>query len=152
MRTMYSKICRIIPIHKRKVFLAASTFFLSRCLFICSDKQIEVLGILPCLWRKEKSMQIFLLVGAATVVAILHSILPDHWVPLAIVARTQRWLSDKGRLVGETRHDHYLSCPDCHWNCGIHRLLREIRGREVIVVNPFCRVHHNLSPSLTPGG
>ncbi len=24
-------------------------------------------------------------------VAILHSILPDHWVPLAVVARTQRW-------------------------------------------------------------
>jgi nickel/cobalt transporter (NicO) family protein len=33
----------------------------------------------------------FLLVGAAATVAILHSILPDHWVPLAIVARTQRW-------------------------------------------------------------
>ena len=24
-------------------------------------------------------------------VAILHSILPDHWVPLAVVARTQSW-------------------------------------------------------------
>ena len=34
---------------------------------------------------------IFLLLGAAGVVAILHSILPDHWVPLAVVARTQRW-------------------------------------------------------------
>lgn len=34
---------------------------------------------------------IFLLLGAAGVVAILHSVLPDHWVPLAVVARTQRW-------------------------------------------------------------
>jgi nickel/cobalt transporter (NicO) family protein len=32
-----------------------------------------------------------LLLGAAAIVALLHSILPDHWVPLAIVARTQRW-------------------------------------------------------------
>lgn len=32
-----------------------------------------------------------LLLGAAAVVAILHSILPDHWAPLAVVARTQRW-------------------------------------------------------------
>ena len=37
------------------------------------------------------STSIFLLLGAAAVVAILHSILPDHWVPLAVVARTQRW-------------------------------------------------------------
>jgi nickel/cobalt exporter len=34
---------------------------------------------------------IVLLLGAAAVVAILHSVLPDHWVPLAVVARTQRW-------------------------------------------------------------
>ena len=31
-----------------------------------------------------------LVVGAATV-GVVHSILPDHWVPLAVVARTQRW-------------------------------------------------------------
>ncbi|HKC19365.1 MAG TPA: hypothetical protein VKE27_06995 [Candidatus Dormibacteraeota bacterium] len=31
-----------------------------------------------------------LLLGAATV-GIIHSVLPDHWVPLAVVARTQRW-------------------------------------------------------------
>lgn len=34
---------------------------------------------------------LFLLLGAAALVAILHSILPDHWVPLAVIARTQRW-------------------------------------------------------------
>lgn len=32
-----------------------------------------------------------MLLLAAGTVAILHSILPDHWVPLAVVARTQRW-------------------------------------------------------------
>lgn len=32
----------------------------------------------------------FLLLGAATV-GVVHSILPDHWAPLAVVARTQRW-------------------------------------------------------------
>ncbi|GAC1637878.1 MAG: hypothetical protein NVS4B11_39990 [Ktedonobacteraceae bacterium] len=34
---------------------------------------------------------LLLLLGAAATVAILHSILPDHWIPLAVVARTQRW-------------------------------------------------------------
>ena len=34
---------------------------------------------------------IALLIVAAASVAVLHSILPDHWVPLAVVARTQRW-------------------------------------------------------------
>src|SRR5579859_5747362 len=34
---------------------------------------------------------LLLLIGAAGLVAVLHSILPDHWVPLAVVARTQRW-------------------------------------------------------------
>lgn len=32
-----------------------------------------------------------LLLLAAGVVGFLHSILPDHWVPLAVVARTNRW-------------------------------------------------------------
>ena len=31
-----------------------------------------------------------LLLGAAAV-GLVHSLLPDHWVPLAVVARTQRW-------------------------------------------------------------
>jgi len=37
------------------------------------------------------STSVPLLLGAAAVVVILHSILPDHWVPLAVVGRTQRW-------------------------------------------------------------
>jgi nickel/cobalt exporter len=37
------------------------------------------------------SASVPLLLGAAGAVAVLHSILPDHWVPLAVVGRTQRW-------------------------------------------------------------
>lgn len=32
-----------------------------------------------------------LLLAAAAGVGIAHSVLPDHWVPLAVVARTNRW-------------------------------------------------------------
>jgi hypothetical protein len=34
---------------------------------------------------------VFLLALGAATVGIIHSILPDHWVPLAVVARTQHW-------------------------------------------------------------
>jgi hypothetical protein len=34
---------------------------------------------------------IVLLLLAAVAVAFVHSILPDHWVPLAVVGRTQHW-------------------------------------------------------------
>jgi nickel/cobalt transporter (NicO) family protein len=37
------------------------------------------------------STSVPLLIVAAGTVGFLHSILPDHWVPLAVVARTQRW-------------------------------------------------------------
>lgn len=37
------------------------------------------------------SRSIPLLIIAAGTVGFLHSILPDHWVPLAVIARTQRW-------------------------------------------------------------
>jgi nickel/cobalt exporter len=32
-----------------------------------------------------------LLLLAAATVGIIHSVLPDHWAPIAVVARTQRW-------------------------------------------------------------
>ena len=38
-----------------------------------------------------RSTSIPLLLVAAGTVGFLHSILPDHWVPLAVIARTQRW-------------------------------------------------------------
>jgi nickel/cobalt exporter len=45
------------------------------------------------------STSLLLLLSAAAAVAILHSIMPDHWVPLAVVARTQRWsLLHVGRI------------------------------------------------------
>lgn len=34
---------------------------------------------------------VLLLLVAAGAVGFLHSILPDHWVPLAVIGRTQRW-------------------------------------------------------------
>jgi hypothetical protein len=37
------------------------------------------------------SAPVLLLVLGAATVGIIHSILPDHWVPLAVVARTQHW-------------------------------------------------------------
>ena len=53
-----------------------------------------MLSDVECSSHTRRSMyptSVFLLLGAAGMVAILHSILPDHWVPLAVVARTQRW-------------------------------------------------------------
>jgi len=35
--------------------------------------------------------QVALLLITAAAVAIFHSLLPDHWVPIAVVARTQHW-------------------------------------------------------------
>ncbi|HZU13380.1 MAG TPA: hypothetical protein VFB58_11120 [Chloroflexota bacterium] len=37
------------------------------------------------------STSVPLLIVAAGIVGFLHSILPDHWVPLAVIGRTQRW-------------------------------------------------------------
>lgn len=50
-----------------------------------------------------------LLLGSATV-AVVHSILPDHWVPLAVVARTQRWsLLRVGRISALAAGGHVLA-------------------------------------------
>ena len=32
-----------------------------------------------------------LLVGGAGVIGVVHAVLPDHWVPLAVVARAEKW-------------------------------------------------------------
>ncbi len=36
-------------------------------------------------------MHVWIVIAAAAVVAVLHSILPDHWVPISVVARANRW-------------------------------------------------------------
>jgi len=36
-------------------------------------------------------MSEFLLVGAVAVVGVLHTIVPDHWVPIALIARQRGW-------------------------------------------------------------
>lgn len=51
-----------------------------------------------------------LLGAAAATVGLVHSILPDHWVPLAVVARTQRWsLVRVARVSGTAAGGHVLA-------------------------------------------
>jgi nickel/cobalt transporter (NicO) family protein len=51
-----------------------------------------------------------LLVVAAGVVGFVHSILPDHWVPLAVVGRTQSWsLLRVARISGLAAGGHVLA-------------------------------------------
>jgi nickel/cobalt exporter len=65
--------------------------------YITPDRESEETSDVVIFFVSMKDMRsmytssLFFLLGAAATVAILHSILPDHWVPLAIVARTQRW-------------------------------------------------------------
>jgi hypothetical protein len=49
------------------------------------------------------------LIAAAAGVGLGHAILPDHWVPLAMVGRTQRYpLSKVARLSGLAGVTHVL--------------------------------------------
>lgn len=51
-----------------------------------------------------------LLGAAAATVGLVHSILPDHWVPLAVVARTQRWsLVRVARVSGMAAGGHVVA-------------------------------------------
>ena len=53
---------------------------------------------------------LILMVGAAGLVAVVHSVLPDHWVPLAVVARGQRWsLWRVGGISGLAAGGHVLA-------------------------------------------
>lgn len=53
------------------------------------------------------SLTVLLLAGAS--VAIVHAILPDHWMPIAIVARAQRWsLGHTARVATWTGIGHVL--------------------------------------------
>ena len=50
-----------------------------------------------------------LMVGSAAV-AVVHSVLPDHWVPLAVVARTQHWsLARVGRISALAAGGHVVA-------------------------------------------
>ncbi len=51
-----------------------------------------------------------LLVGAAAAVGLVHSILPDHWVPLSVVGRTQGWsLVRVARISGLAAGGHVVA-------------------------------------------
>ncbi len=53
---------------------------------------------------------VWVLIAGAVAVAVLHSILPDHWVPLAVVARTQRWsLMQVARISGLAASGHVVA-------------------------------------------
>jgi putative Mn2+ efflux pump MntP len=53
---------------------------------------------------------VFLLVIGAAAVGAIHSILPDHWVPLAVVARTQHWsLARLARVTTLAAAGHVLT-------------------------------------------
>lgn len=55
------------------------------------------------------SGSLILLLGAAAVVALVHSLLPDHWVPLAVVGRAQGWsLARVARVSGFAAAGHVL--------------------------------------------
>lgn len=51
-----------------------------------------------------------LLVLAAMAVAVIHSVLPDHWLPIAVVGRTQGWpLVRVARVSGLASAGHVLT-------------------------------------------
>ena len=51
-----------------------------------------------------------LLVLGAAALAVIHSVLPDHWVPLAVVARTQKWsLARLAKVSGLAAGGHVLT-------------------------------------------
>lgn len=51
-----------------------------------------------------------LLVLAAMAVAVVHSVLPDHWLPIAVVGRTQGWtLVRVARVSGLASAGHVLA-------------------------------------------
>lgn len=57
----------------------------------------------------HKAPVLLLVIGAATV-GFIHSILPDHWVPLAVVARTQQWsLARLARVTTLAAAGHVLT-------------------------------------------
>ena len=59
---------------------------------------------------KVRIGSLVLLGAAAATVGLVHSILPDHWVPLAVVARTQRWsLVRVARVSGMAAGGHVVA-------------------------------------------
>src|ERR1700726_2314755 len=51
-----------------------------------------------------------LLVGAVAVVGVLHTIVPDHWVPITLIARQQAWSKgETARASLQAATGHVLS-------------------------------------------
>src|ERR671936_667163 len=59
----------------------------------------------------DDHVPVLLVLGAVTV-AVVHSVLPDHWVPIAVVGRTQGWtLVRVARVSGLASAGHVLPPP-----------------------------------------
>ena len=51
-----------------------------------------------------------LLVGAVATVSVLHTMVPDHWVPIALIARQRGWSkSETARAALQAGIGHVLS-------------------------------------------
>src|SRR5450755_4667999 len=51
-----------------------------------------------------------LLVGAVAVVGVLHTVVPDHWVPIALIARQRGWSrAETARVAFKAGTGHVLS-------------------------------------------
>ena len=51
-----------------------------------------------------------LVLVAAFLVAFLHAILPDHWMPIALLARTQHWNLRKALRVAAWAGFGHIAC------------------------------------------
>ena len=52
----------------------------------------------------------FLLVGAVAAVGVLYTIVPDHWVPITLIARQQAWSkSETARAALQAATGHAVS-------------------------------------------
>jgi hypothetical protein len=49
----------------------------------------------------------FVLVGAVAAVGVLHTLVPDHWLPIALIARQRRW--SRAQTARGARRGHVVS-------------------------------------------
>lgn len=65
----------------------------------------------------------YLLILAVVAVGVFHTIVPDHWVPISVLARTQRWSSAQtaraAALAGVGHTVSTLIIGACVWGAGV---------------------------------
>jgi nickel/cobalt transporter (NicO) family protein len=61
-----------------------------------------------------------LLVGAVAAVGVLHTIVPDHWLPIALIARERGWSrAETARAAFQAGTGHVLSTLVIGWAAGV---------------------------------